>query len=36
VSIGHALVAAEDTIDSIIARADAAMYERKRSQRSAR
>ncbi len=36
VSIGHAMVTADDTIDSIIARADAAMYARKRSQRSAR
>jgi len=36
VSIGHALVSPDDTIDSIIARADAAMYERKRAQRSAR
>jgi len=36
VSIGFAMVAPDDTIDSIIARADAAMYARKRSQRSAR
>jgi diguanylate cyclase (GGDEF)-like protein len=36
VSIGYALVASDDTIDSIIARADAAMYARKRAQRSAR
>ncbi len=36
VSIGHAMVMPADTIDSIIARADAAMYARKRSQRSAR
>jgi diguanylate cyclase (GGDEF)-like protein len=36
VSIGYALITADDTIDSIIARADAAMYVRKRAQRSAR
>ena len=36
VSIGHALVTPGDSIDSIIARADAAMYARKRDQRSAR
>jgi diguanylate cyclase (GGDEF)-like protein len=36
VSIGYALVASDDSIDSIIARADAAMYARKRAQRSAR
>lgn len=36
VSIGHAMATPGDTIDSIIARADAAMYARKRSQRSER
>lgn len=36
ISIGYALVASDDSIDSIIARADAAMYARKRDQRSAR
>ena len=36
VSIGFALVRADDTIDAIMARADAAMYARKRSQRSER
>ena len=36
VSIGHAMATSGDTIDSIIARADAAMYARKRTQRSER
>jgi diguanylate cyclase (GGDEF)-like protein len=36
VSIGHAMVVPGDTIDTIIARADAAMYARKRTQRSER
>jgi diguanylate cyclase (GGDEF)-like protein len=34
VSIGHTMARSGDTIDSIIARADAAMYARKRIQRS--
>jgi diguanylate cyclase (GGDEF)-like protein len=34
VSIGHTMAKSSDTIDSIIARADAAMYAHKRSQRS--
>ncbi|MBA3896311.1 MAG: GGDEF domain-containing protein [Sphingomonadaceae bacterium] len=36
ISIGHTMVEAGDTIDSIIARADAAMYRVKRAQRSLR
>ncbi len=36
VSIGHAMATSGDTIDTIIARADAAMYARKRAQRSER
>lgn len=36
ISIGHSMVTPGDTIDSIIARADAAMYVRKRTQRSER
>jgi diguanylate cyclase (GGDEF)-like protein len=36
ISIGYTLVAADDTIDRIIARADEAMYTRKRAQRSLR
>jgi diguanylate cyclase (GGDEF)-like protein len=36
VSIGYTLVLATDSFDSIIARADAAMYDRKRAQRSER
>lgn len=35
ISIGYTLVTADDNIDSIIARADAAMYARKRSGRGA-
>jgi diguanylate cyclase (GGDEF)-like protein len=36
VAIGYTLIEATDTFDSIIARADAAMYVRKRTQRSER
>jgi diguanylate cyclase (GGDEF)-like protein len=36
ISIGFTLVTADDNIDSIIARADAAMYAHKRAQRSDR
>jgi diguanylate cyclase (GGDEF)-like protein len=36
VAIGYTLIEASDTFDSIIARADAAMYVRKRTQRSER
>ena len=36
ISIGYTLVQPDDSIDSIIARADAAMYTRKRAQRSER
>ena len=36
ISIGYTLVQPGDSIDSIIARADAAMYTRKRAQRSER
>lgn len=36
ISIGYALVTADDTIDRIMARADEAMYARKRAQRSLR
>ena len=36
ISIGFALIRASDSFDSVIARADAAMYERKRAQRSER
>ncbi|UVO55525.1 GGDEF domain-containing protein [Sphingomonas sp. SUN039] len=36
ISIGHALIRAGDTLDAVIARADAAMYDRKRGQRSER
>lgn len=35
ISIGYTLVAPDDNIDSIIARADAAMYARKRARRAA-
>jgi diguanylate cyclase (GGDEF)-like protein len=36
ISIGHTLVRADDTLDAIIARADAMMYAAKRAQRSRR
>lgn len=36
ISVGYALIAGDDTLDAIIARADAAMYAVKRAQRSAR
>lgn len=36
ISIGYTLVAADDTLDRIMARADEAMYIRKRAQRSLR
>ena len=36
ISIGAALIRADDTLDTIVARADAAMYASKNAQRSAR
>lgn len=36
ISLGHTLIRADDTLDRVIARADAAMYAVKRAQRSAR
>ncbi len=34
IAIGHTLIRTEDTLDAVIARADAAMYAAKRAQRS--
>jgi diguanylate cyclase (GGDEF)-like protein len=36
IAIGHTLIRADDSLDAVIARADAAMYAAKRAQRSAR
>jgi diguanylate cyclase (GGDEF)-like protein len=36
ISLGHTMIRPDDTLDSVIARADAAMYAAKRAQRSER